>query len=180
MQVKCQICGRKIDRETAYKVEINGLNKYFCSQEEYELKREENTKKKRNLEVIAECYQYCTGYVEPPYNVIRKELRDNLSKIDEDTIAAFVEENREKLKKTVEKKIERDGQFDRIYFAFRYISGIIKREILEKKWQASNLPKTQIIRPSNDITVYKEQRKDILTTRRPLIELLEGITDDNQ
>lgn len=177
MQVKCQICGKKIDRETAYKVEINGLNKYFCSQEEYEVEHERKAKKKRNLEVIAECYQYCTGYAEPPYTVVNRELSDNLSTIDEETIVAFIEENREKLKKTVEKKIERDGQFQKVYFAFRYLSGIIKREILEKKWEATNLPKLQIIRPSNDINVYKEQQKEIPITRRPLIELLEGITD---
>ena len=34
MQVKCQICGKSIDRSTAYKVVVGGTNKYFCSEEE--------------------------------------------------------------------------------------------------------------------------------------------------
>ena len=35
MQVKCQICGKSIDRSTAYKVVVGGTNKYFCSEEEF-------------------------------------------------------------------------------------------------------------------------------------------------
>lgn len=178
MQVKCQICGKKIDRETAYKVEINGLNKYFCSQEEYEAERERKAKKKRNLEVIAECYQYCVDYIEPPYNIIRKELKEGwLAGIDEDVICAFIEESREKLKDVTERKITRDGQFDSIYGACRYVGSIIRREIIDRKWKSKRTPTALTIRPSNDITVYKERQKEIPITRRPLIELLEGITD---
>ena len=41
MLVKCQICGKKIDREYAYRVEHvtksgSKSNKYYCNEEEYE------------------------------------------------------------------------------------------------------------------------------------------------
>ena len=35
MQVKCQICGKSIERSTAYKVVVGDANKYFCSEEEF-------------------------------------------------------------------------------------------------------------------------------------------------
>lgn len=35
MLVTCQICKKKIDRTTAYKITKNGINKYYCNQEEY-------------------------------------------------------------------------------------------------------------------------------------------------
>lgn len=139
MQVKCQICGKLINRDTAYKVTVGNVNKYFCSEQEYNTDKSCKDHIKEVVETIAECYQYCTGYGEPPYNVVKKELKDNLKAISIETIYQFIKENREKLKKTVEKKIERDGPFAQVYFAFRYISGIIKREILEKKWKATQV-----------------------------------------
>ena len=36
MQVKCQICGKSIDRNLAFKITAkNGVNKYYCSEQEY-------------------------------------------------------------------------------------------------------------------------------------------------
>ena len=45
---------------------------------------------KEVLETIAECYQYCSGYGEPPYNVVKKELKENLKAVDVETICQFV------------------------------------------------------------------------------------------
>ena len=81
MQVKCQICGKSIDRSTAYKVVVGGSNKYFCSEEEFNADKARKDHAKEVLETIAECYQYCSGYGEPPYNVVRKELKENLKAI---------------------------------------------------------------------------------------------------
>ena len=139
MQVKCQICGKSIDRSIAYKVVVGDANKYFCSEEEFNADKARKDHAKEVLETIAECYQYCSGYGEPPYNVVKKELKENLGAVDVETIYQFVKENREKLKKTIEKKVERDGPFSQVYFAFRYLSAIIKREILERGWKAKQV-----------------------------------------
>lgn len=163
MQVKCQICGKLIDRSTAYKVVVGGVNKYFCSEEEYTVDKARKDHVKEALETIAECYQYCSGYGEPPYNVVRKELKENLGAVDIETIYQFVKENREKLKKTIEKKVERDGPFSQVYFSFRYLSGIIKREILERGWKAKQVApivqKTEIDLNFYNVNPQKTQQK---------------------
>ena len=171
MQVKCQICGKSIDRSTAYKVVVGGVNKYFCSEEEFNADKARKDHAKEVLETIAECYQYCSGYGEPPYNVVRKELKENLKAIDVETICQFVKENREKLKKTVEKKVERDGPFSQVYFSFRYLSGIIKREILERGWKAKQV--APIVQKTGiDLNFYNvKPNTNQLKKRRSLDEL---------
>lgn len=171
MQVKCQICGKSIDRSIAYKVVVGGVNKYFCSEEEFNAEKARKERAKEVLETIAECYQYCSGYGEPPYNVVRKELKENLGAIDIETIYQFVKENREKLKKTVEKKIERDGPFSQVYFSFRYLSGIIKREILERGWKTKQV--APIVQKTGiDLNFYDvKPNTNQLKKRRSLDEL---------
>lgn len=177
MQVKCQICGKSIDRSTAYKAVIGGVNKYFCSEEEFNADKARKDHAKEVLETIAECYQYCAGYGEPPYNVVGKELKDNLKTIDVEAIYQFVKENREKLKKTVERKIERDGPFGQVYFAFRYISGIIKREILEKNWKAKQIAPT-IQKTGIDLNFYNiKPNINHLKKRRSLDDLEDEVND---
>lgn len=173
MQVKCQICGKSIDRSIAYKVVVGDANKYFCSEEEFDADKARKDHAKEVLETIAECYQYCSGYGEPPYNVVRKELKENLRAIDVETIYQFVKENREKLKKTIEKKIERDGPFGQVYFVFRYVSGIIKREILEKNWKAKQVVPTAQ-KTGIDLNFYNvKSNTNQLKKRRSLDELEE-------
>lgn len=171
MQVKCQICGKSIDRSTAYKVVVGDANKYFCSEEEFNADKARKDHAKEVLETIAECYQYCSGYGEPPYNVVKKELKENLKAVDVETICQFVKENREKLKKTVEKKVERDGPFSQVYFSFRYLSGIIKREILEKNWKAKQVAPT-VQKTGIDLNFYNvKPNTNQLKKRRSLDEL---------
>lgn len=171
MQVKCQICGKLIDRSVAYKVVVGDANKYFCSEEEFNADKARKNHAKEVLETIAECYQYCSGYGEPPYNVVRKELKENLKAVDVETIYQFVKENREKLKKTVDKKIERDGPFSRAYFVFRYVSGIIKREILEKDWKVKQVAPT-VQKTGIDLNFYNvKPNTNQLKKRRSLDEL---------
>ena len=171
MQVKCQICGKSIDRSTAYKVVVGGTNKYFCSEEEFNAQKTRKDHAKEVLKTITECYQYCAGYGEPPYSIIKKELGENLKAVDVETIYQFVKENREKLKKTVDKKIERDGPFSRAYFVFRYVSGIIKREILEKNWKAKQVAPT-VQKTGIDLNFYNvKPNTNQLKKRRSLDEL---------
>lgn len=171
MQVKCQICGKSIDRSTTYKVVVGDANKYFCSKEEFNAEKARKDHAKEVLETIVECYQYCSGYGEPPYNVVKKELKENLKTVDIETIYQFVKENREKLKKTVDKKIERDGPFSRAYFVFRYVSGIIKREILERDWKAKQVAPT-VQKTGIDLNFYNvKSNTNQLKKRRSLDEL---------
>ena len=178
MQVKCQICGKSIDRSTAYKAVIGGVNKYFCSEEEFNADKVRKERVKETLETIAECYQYCINYPEPPYNLVRKELKENLKAIDVGIICQFVKENREKLKKTLERKIERDGPFESSYIMARYISGVIKREILERGWKAKQVvPAVQKV--EIDLNFYNSNSSKIKQRARKIsLEELEDKFDD--
>lgn len=49
MLVKCKSCGKKIERDIAYKIVIKGKNNYYCSQNEFESAEKE---KKARLEVL--------------------------------------------------------------------------------------------------------------------------------
>ena len=177
MQVKCLICGKLIDKKTAYCVQTTSKNNYYCSEEEYLTQKRAKEAYNDALTVITGCYQYCTGYAEPPYNLIRKELADNLKAIPIATIKAFVEENKEKLKKTIDRKIETSGQFQAFYFEVRYISGIIKREILEKQWKESKPEPPAIIKNAGDTNYYEVTGGVTPQTRRPLSILMENIID---
>lgn len=177
MQVKCLICGKLIDKKTAYCIPTKNRNNYYCSEEEYLARQREIEVFNKALEVIVECYQYCTGYAEPPYNLVKKELSDNLKVIPIETVKAFVEENREKLKKTIDRKIEINGQFQSFYFEVRYISAIIKREILEKKWKESGKRLAPIIKNAGDTNYYEVSGGTAPQGRRPLSILMEDIVD---
>lgn len=47
MDPKCKICGKTLDRKTAYCVRKNGKNFYYCSQEEYDRWTDEKDKKEK-------------------------------------------------------------------------------------------------------------------------------------
>lgn len=127
------------------------------------------------LKTIVESYEYCTGE-KVGYSLIVKELKDKLAEIPQQTICDFLIENKIKLKKTFEKKIERDGYFKSTYFAVRYLSGIIKREI-EKGWSENPLSKTEaLIKNAGDTRTYVTNGSTYKRTRRPLCELFEGTT----
>ena len=79
------------------------------------------------LTSVLNSYKYCTGEDKISFPLITKELKENLRGIPKQTVLDFLTENKMKLKKTIDKKIERDGYFKSAYFAMRYLSGIIKR-----------------------------------------------------
>lgn len=179
-KVKCQICGKFIEQSEAFAVKVGNANKYYCSEEEYENWQAEKAKSADIFGRICAVYQYVTESLEPAYTLIRKELSDNLKNIPIETILLFVEENRERLKLTVEKKVARDGEFASLYHITRYISGIIKREIVDNDWKSkhkNNAPITP--KKPGDMTIYQERNVPYISKRRPLSELIEGLEDDD-
>lgn len=177
--VKCQICGKLVEQSQAYLVKYGTANRYYCSEQEYLADKKAKNDRKEIIGKIAEVYQYCTDYAEPPYTLITKEVGDNLKAIPLETLVAFVEENKDRLKATVRKKIELNGPFGSFYFEVRYISGIIKREILEKDWKSKQTPiSDEIKKTPGDMTIYQEKNANYIAVRRPLSELIGDMDDD--
>lgn len=180
--VKCQICGKLIEQSQAYSIKYGTANKYYCSEQEYIADKKAKSDRKEMVGKIAGVYQYCTDYAEPPYTLVAREIGDNLKVIPIETIAAFVEENKDRLRATVRKKIELNGPFESFYFEVRYISGIIKREILEKDWKSK-----QVVVNSSTIKPYEaefynggEIKNSYVSKRRSLEQLeLEAVEDDD-
>lgn len=68
-QCKCQICGKTLYTNEAYRVSFNKKNKYFCSEEEYQ-KDLQLKKEKEN------CYSVVAEIMEVPFitPMMKKEL----------------------------------------------------------------------------------------------------------
>lgn len=169
--VKCQICGKLIEQSQAYSIKYSTTNKYYCSEQEYLADKKAKNDRKEMVGKIAGVYQYCTDYAEPPYTLVTREIGDNLKAISIETIAAFVEENKDRLKATVRKKIELNGPFNSFYAEVRYISGIIKREILEKDWKSKQVVADIIAKPKNVNMDFYEKESASFIARRPLSQL---------
>ncbi len=169
--VKCQICGKLIEQSQAYSIKYSTTNKYYCSEQEYLADKKAKNDRKEMVGKIAGVYQYCTDYAEPPYTLVTREIGDNLKAISIETIAAFVEENKDRLKATVRKKIELNGPFNSFYAEVRYISGIIKREILEKDWKSKQVVAEIIAKPKNVNMDFYEKESASFIARRPLSQL---------
>lgn len=58
MLVKCQICGTRIDRDIAYKIQQNNRNKYYCSQKEYMRHQQELADKDILFDLINTLFGY--------------------------------------------------------------------------------------------------------------------------
>lgn len=56
MNVKCQQCGKVIDRSNAYKVTVGKVNKYYCNEEEYNTIKAQKDLKDNTYEKIFECF----------------------------------------------------------------------------------------------------------------------------
>lgn len=169
--VKCQICGKLIEQSQAYSIKYNTTNKYYCSEQEYLADKKAKNDRKEMVGKIARAYQYCTDYAEPPYTLVTREIGDNLKVIPIETIAAFVEENRDRLRATVRKKIELNGPFSSFYAEIRYISGIIKREILEKDWKSKQVVAEAVAKPKNVNMDFYDKESVPFVARRPLSQL---------
>ncbi len=169
--VKCQICGKLIEQSQAYSIKYGTANKYYCSEQEYLADKKAKSDRKEMVGKIAGVYQYCTDYAEPPYTLVAREIGDNLKVIPIETIAEFVEENKDRLRATVRKKIELNGPFESFYFEVRYISGIIKREILEKDWKSKQVVVESVAKPKNVNMDFYEKESAPFIARRPLSQL---------
>jgi hypothetical protein len=123
MQVTCQICRKKIERDTAYKRVIGNVNKYYCSKQEWQT---EEDKKKRAAEDKEKAYRLVCdvmGEKEIINTALWKEWQVWNKVADNEKIAKYLEENREYLTSVM----MRLGSSE--YARIRYLSAIIRDKI---------------------------------------------------
>jgi hypothetical protein len=166
MQVTCQICKNKIERDTAYKRVVGKTNKYYCSEQEWQA--EEDKKKKAAEDKDRVYYLICDimGEEEIINTILFKEWQVWLKVADNEKIGNYLEENRDYLSSVITRL--NSSEFARI----RYLSTIIKDKI------KGFVPKVEVEVPRAkveiDETIY-EAPTHSLNKRRSLADLEDEI-----
>lgn len=134
-KAKCRVCGESLDTTTAFKLieyDTNDRAKtsYYCSKEEY---LEDSAKKQKESECKNKAYSLICGIIgrEKIINtVLWKEWKEWNKAFSNETIASYLEENKEYLTSTIS-RLE-DKEFNRI----RYLSAILKNSLGDFKTKA--------------------------------------------
>lgn len=139
MQVTCQICRRKIERDTAYKIVVGKTNKYYCSEQEW---KAEEDRKMRTAEDKNRVYRLICdimGEKEIINTALFKEWQVWNRVADNAKIAKYLEENKDYLSSV----IARLGSSE--YARIRYLSTIIRDKIKAFKPRVEVIEKPKIV-----------------------------------
>lgn len=165
-RAKCRICGAQLDTTIAYKVVVKGVNKYFCSKEEFD---NEETKKQQAIENKNKTYSLMCdilGVEDIVNTALWKEYNEWLKVASASKISDYLGENKDYLIK-VTSRLD-NNQFARI----RYISAVLKNNLADFKPK-----KVEVITPKIDIDITMYDMSPSLTRkrRRALSELEDEI-----
>ena len=161
MQVTCQICRKKIERDTAYKRVIGKANKYYCSEAEWQ---QEEDKKKKVAQDKERAYRLVCdimGEKEIINTALWKEWQVWNKVANNEKIAKYLEENKDYLTSVIGKL----GSSE--YARIRYLSAIIRDKIkgFVPKVKVAEKPKVVV-----EETIY-ESPTHTLNKRRSLEDL---------
>ena len=165
-RAKCRICGAQLDTTIAYKVVVKGVNKYFCSKEEFD---NEETKKQQAIENKNKTYSLMCdilGVEDIVNTALWKEYNEWLKVASASKISDYLGENKDYLIK-VTSRLD-NNQFARI----RYISAVLKNNLADFQPK-----KVEVITPKIDIDITMYDMSPSLTRkrRRALSELEDEI-----
>lgn len=160
MLVTCQVCKSKIDRDTAYKVTVKNVNKYYCSESEYLIEEKRKQKAKTDKDCVYKliCDIFCVQEI--INTVLWKEWKVwNKVKSDE-IIAKYLDENKSYLTGVISRLS--GGEYNKI----RYLSAILKNSLGDYRPKVVEQPKIVEV----DMTMYNAPVKP-LNKRRSLADL---------
>lgn len=166
MQVTCQICRKKIEKDTAYKRVVGKTNRYFCSEQEWQ---EEEDKKKKEIEDKNKVYNLICdmfGYQIQNTQFFAEWTLWNKLKSNE-IIYKYLRENEDYLCRVCDKS------FNSEYQKIRYFSAILKNSLRDF------VPRVEVVEVEKpkvviDETIY-EAPTHSLNKRRSLADLEDEI-----
>ena len=160
MQVTCQICRKKIERDTAYKRVVGKVNKYYCSEQEWQ--EEENTKQKAAEDKDKVYYLICDmfGYEIQNTQFFAEWTLWNKLKTN-DIIYKYLRENEDYLQQIC------DRSFNSEYQKIRYFSAILKNSLRDFVPKVQEIEKPKVV---VEETIY-EAPTHSLNKRRSLEDL---------
>jgi YHS domain-containing protein len=119
--VTCKGCKKKIDRDAAYKIIINGKNNYYCNQLEYENIKNEKENRLKVIDLSFEIIGYTTN------TSLMKELGE-IAKVHTYTkMLRFMESNLNELNNIMTRN------FTSEYGKIKYFATVIKNKIGDYK-----------------------------------------------
>ena len=160
MQVTCQICKKKIEKDTAYKRVVGKANKYFCSEQEWQ--SEENKKKKVAEDKDKVYYLICDMFGYQIQNTqffaewtLWNKLQSN------EIIYKYLRENEDYLQEIC------DRSFNSEYQKIRYFSAVLKNSLRDFRPKVEVVEKPKVV---VEETIY-EAPTHTLNKRRSLEDL---------
>ena len=173
MLVTCKICGKKIERDTAYKItKINQstnkkINTYFCSEEEWKAEEERKARDKEAKNNVY--YLICDmfGYEIQNSKFFDEWVKWNKLKSNED-IYKYLRENEDKLQQACDRTYGRDE-----YARIMYFSTILKNSLRDFKPKVAEQPKQTTI-VNDTFAIYVPQERNVENNRT----ILEDVEDD--
>lgn len=161
--VKCRICGNKLPQKSAFKVEKDGKNLYYCNKEEYLnfMKREEQKK---------EAFEFVKIMLP---GVRQQLLNSEFNKLSEEYefehIYECIKDSEQYLNWVMNHK-----HFDSQYGKARYFFTIIKNKMAEFEWQP--VKERVAVEVESDFQInYKYKQK---ASRKALIEIELNFDDE--
>lgn len=160
MQVTCQICRSKIERDTAYKIVVGKTNKYYCSEQEWKAEEDRKIRAAEDKSRVYRLICNIMGEREIISTALFKEWQVWNKVADNAKIAKYLEENKDYLTSV----IARLGSSE--YARIRYLSTIIRDKIkaFVPKVEVKEVPKVVIEEQLNErLTMFVNTKK---VTRR--------------
>ena len=123
-QVKCQICGAKLDREIAFKVTTGKVNKYYCTEQEYMHKVRKDALAKAVKDDTYEKINDLFGRI-----VTNTALFSSISSLASiysyEKIRSYLQDNKEMLEKSLNKSFQSE------YAKIRYFCAILSNNLAD-------------------------------------------------
>lgn len=153
MQVTCQICRKKIERDTAYKRVVGKVNKYYCSEQEWQ---QEEDKKKKAAEDKDRVYRLiCDIMCERDIinTALYKEWQVWNKVANNEKIAKYLEENKDYLTSVMTRLDSSE------YARIRYLSAIIRDKIKGFVPKVVEVEKPKVVVEEHYKTKYKSKSR---------------------
>lgn len=167
-RAKCQCCKKQLDTKEAFKVVINGKNKYWCNEDCYKITEEENEKQakiKAEYDEIFETTKEIFGYEFAGHSLLQRELRTWEKLTTRQKIILYLKENKVWLSTVMSKEF--NGDYNRV----RYFSAVVSSKLHDFKPKIEETPKPKVVVEEEIYTTTAPSRN----RRRSLADLEDDI-----
>lgn len=161
---KCQVCQKELTTDKAYKVNINGRSKYYCSEDEYRDLIKQQEDRQHCLELISKYMRlkFATPHIQKEVNKL-KEYYDYIViekcfKENESTISWFLDNN------------DNSSEFGKSRYIFTIIQNNINKTDRKHKKELEEM-KQMFNQSNNSVDIDIMNTIDNQTINRPISDI---------